>query len=337
MASEALFDSFGRRINYLRISLTDLCNFRCIYCLPTGGLPVLPKSQLLTRSEIVRFVKIIGRVGITRIRLTGGEPLLRPDLLDIVKSLKEIKTVKDLSITTNGSRLKQLLGPLKEAGLDRINISLDSLNPKRFHEITRSHAYRPVLEAIFSALEMGFPVKLNLVAVKGLTVEEIIRFVTLACKYPFEVRFLEFMPLAGDAWTKDRFLPMAFIRSVVREHFELEPDGARGEQVAETFKIRGGKGKVGFIASLTESFCDRCSRMRLSSDGNLFPCLFSETQVSVRRLLRENASDEDILAAVREAARLKPRGNWFREHPYRGDFEHEWDPLAMPFIHNLGG
>lgn len=337
MSDDQLVDSFGRRINYLRISLTDLCNFRCIYCLPPEGLPVLPKCQLLSRTEIVRFVKIIGRLGIHRIRLTGGEPLLRQDILEIVRSLKEIETVKDLSITTNGSRLAPMVGPLKEAGLDRINISLDSLSPRRFCEITRSDAYQQVMSSTFAALRAGFPVKLNMVAIKGLSVEEIIRFVKLACDYPLEVRFLEFMPLCGEAWGRDLFLPIAFIRSVVEEHFELEPELSRGDLAAETFAIRGGKGKVGFIASLTESFCDRCSRMRLSSDGKLFPCLFSDTQVPVRELLRKNAPEAAIIEAIHEAARLKPKGNWFQEHPYGEAQQNEFELRPSPMIHNLGG
>lgn len=337
MSYDQLVDSFGRRINYLRVSLTDLCNFRCLYCLPPEGLPVLPQCQLLTQTEIVRLITIIGRIGVNQIRLTGGEPLLRQDIVEIVRGLKKIETVKDLSITTNGSRLKSKVGSLKEAGLDRINISLDSLSPERFREITRSDSYQQVMEATFAALQAGFPVKLNMVAIKGLTAEEIIRFVKLARDYPLEVRFLEFMPLCGQAWGQDLFLPIAYIRSIVKEHFELEQEMPRGDRVAETFYIRDGKGKVGFIASLTESFCDRCSRMRLSSDGKLFPCLFSDAQVSVRELLRENAPEEAIIEAIRKAARIKPRGNWFQDHPYREGHEDEFELKPSPMIHNLGG
>lgn len=337
MSYDQLVDSFGRRINYLRISLTDLCNFRCIYCLPPEGLPVLPRCQLLSRTEIVRFVRIVGLIGVNRIRLTGGEPLLRQDILEIIRNLKQIETVKDLSITTNGSRLAPMVQSLKKAGLDRVNISLDSLDPERFHEITRSDSYRQVMNATFSALQAGFPVKLNMVAVKGLTAEEIVKFVRLACDRPLEVRFLEFMPLCGQAWEPDLFLPMAYIRSIVEEHFELEPELARGDRVARTFFIRGGKGKVGFIASLTKSFCDQCSRMRLSSDGKLYPCLFSNSQVSVRELLRESASEETIIGAIRDAAWLKPKGNWFQNHPYRRGYENELEVKPSPMIHNLGG
>jgi cyclic pyranopterin phosphate synthase len=176
-----------------------------------------------------------------------------------------------------------------------------------------------------------------MVAIKGLTGEEIVQFVKLARDYPLEVRFLEFMPLCGEGWGQDLFLSIAEIRSVVEEHFELESDLPRGDRVAETFFIRGGKGKVGFIASLTESFCDRCSRIRLSSDGKLFPCLFSDTQVSVKEFLRENASDEAIISTVRHAVRIKPKGNWFQDHPYDEGHESEFELKPSPMIHNLGG
>ena len=337
MVYEQLVDSFGRPINYLRISVTDLCNFRCVYCVPPEGLPVLPRCQLLSRSEIVRLVRIMGRIGVNRIRLTGGEPLLRQDILEIIRSLKEIETVKDLSITTNGSRLTSMVSPLKEAGLDRINISLDSLDPQRFREITLSDSYHQVINAASSALQAGFPIKLNMVAVKGLTAGEVVRFVELAREHPLEVRFLEFMPLCGQAWGPDLFMPMAYIRSIVEEHFELEPELPRGDRVAETFFIRGGKGKVGFIASLTESFCDQCSRMRLSSDGKLYPCLFSDAQVSVGGLLRENAPETAIIEAIRRAARIKPKGNWFQDRPYREGVQNNLELKSSPMIHNLGG
>lgn len=331
-----LVDSYGRRITYLRLSLTDLCNFRCVYCMPPEGLSSLPSSQYLTRNEIVRFITLIGRLGVTRVRLTGGEPLLRKDILDIVRCLKEIDSVKDLSITTNGSRLSSLVHPLKEAGLDRINISLDSLNPERFKEVTRSNFYGEVLQSVFLALDAGFPVKLNMVVLKGLTRREIIEFVRMACDYPLEVRFLEFMPLCGTGWRPDLVFPIHAVRSIVKEHFELD-ELPRGDQVAQSFSIRGGKGKVGFIASLTESFCDRCSRIRLTADGKLRPCLFSHSEVSVRELLRQNAPDQEIIEAIRYAAKIKPKGNWFQEHPFGTGEESQFAFASTPAMLKIGG
>jgi len=337
VTQESLVDSYGRQITYLRISLTELCNFRCVYCVPAEGLPVTRGFPQLTRSEITRFVRIIGTLGVHQIRLTGGEPLLRQDIVDIIRSLKTIETVKDLSITTNGSRLAPMVASLKHAGLDRINISLDSVDPKRFLEITRSDAYGEVLNATFQALRAGFPVKLNMVAMKGLSRREIIQFMGLAQTHPLEVRFLEFMPLCGTGWGPDYFLPISEVRSIAEEHFDLVPEHAQANQVAETFRIRNGKGKVGFIASLTESFCDRCSRIRLSSDGKIFPCLFSGAQVSVIDLLRDKAPDKAIIEALREAARIKPRGNQFRDNPYQSGDERQLNCDPSPLIHNLGG
>lgn len=297
---------------------------------------MIPRDQALTRQEIIRFVGIVGKLGIHQIRLTGGEPLLRPDILEIVKALRKIESVNDLSITTNGSRLAPLVEPLKQAGLDRINISLDSLDPKRFHEVTGADAFGRVLEATFEALKAGFPVKLNMVAVKGLTREEVIHFVSLARAYPLEIRFLEFMPLCGSGWGPEHFVPIREIRGIVTEYFDLIRDGSRRDEVAETYRISGGRGKVGFIASLTESFCDNCSRMRLSSDGKLFPCLFSNKQISIKELLRQNAPDEKIIEAIEEAARIKPRGNWFLDHPYDQN-SNKFDFEPSPLIHNIGG
>lgn len=337
-SEEILADSYGRVIRYLRISLTELCNFRCVYCTPAEGMPLTSSSQYLTRSEITRFVRVAGMLGIRRIRLTGGEPLLRKDLTDIVRALKEIPTVEDLSITTNGSRLSKHLPGLKEAGLDRINISLDSLDPERFKEITLADEFRKVMQAITEALHMGFPVKLNMVVLAGLTRAEIVDFVGLARDFPLDVRFLEFMPLCGKEWRPELVMPIAGVRAIVMEHFDLK-ECPRGDDVAQTFTVEGGKGRVGFIASLTESFCDQCSRMRLSADGMLRPCLFSDVEVPLKKLLRENAPDEDIIAALRLAARIKPKGNWFRDKPFAGggeDGDYE-QALSAPAIRRIGG
>ena len=335
-SEDTLVDSYGRQITYLRISLTDLCNFRCIYCMPTEGMIFMSPSKYLIRGEVVRFVQIIGRLGVTRVRLTGGEPLLRKDILDIVRSLKQVETVEDLSITTNGSRLSALVQPLKEAGLDRINISLDSMDSARFKEVTLSNTYHQVLEAVFLALEAGFPVKLNMVVLKGLTRHEIIEFVQLAVEYPLEVRFLEFMPLCGTGWRPDLVLPINDVRTIVFEKFQLD-ELPRGDHVAQTFTLRGGKGRVGFIASLTESFCDQCSRIRLTADGKIRPCLFSDVEVSIKDLLRNNAQDAEIIHAIRYAAKIKPKGNWFNERPFRQEDELIPEFATNPMIRAIGG
>lgn len=331
-----LIDGFGRKIHHLRISLTEHCNFRCVYCMPAEGVPTLNDSKHLTIEEIVRFVRIAGLLGITHVRLTGGEPLLRKDILDIVRGLKTVDTVTNLSLTTNASRLTPLLKPLKDAGLDRINISLDSVYPDRFERVTLTGFYHEVFHTVFNTLEAGFPVKLNMVVLRGLTDKEIVDFVSLADQYPLEVRFLEFMPLCGTGWKKEEFLPIKDVRSVVMEHFDLTETPREGH-AAQSFLIKNGRGRVGFIASLTESFCTDCSRIRLSCDGRILPCLFSDRQVSVKDLLKQKAPDEDITSAIQEAAKIKPAGNQFLDRPFEIIYDKEQVLAKTPYIRKIGG
>lgn len=336
--TQTLTDAHGRKIDYLRISLTDACNFRCVYCLPPEGPPAaLPPSGHLTRSQIVRLVRLAGTLGISRLRLTGGEPLLRKDVVEIVRDLKRVKTVRDLSMTTNASLLEPLLGPLKAAGLDRLNISLDSLDPGRFRSVTLSDYHGRVRRSVRAALAEGFPVKLNIVAIRGLEEEEINRFVEFAVHHDTEVRFLEFMPLCGTSWRPDLVIPIPEIRRMVLGNFDLEEEPRRPGQVARTYRPRSGAGRVGFIGSLTESFCNDCSRVRITADGRIRPCLFSDTEVPVGGLLRDEAPDEVIVESIRLAAALKPRGNHFRENPFDPDEGAESVSGGLPLIRSIGG
>lgn len=333
-----LVDSFGRRIDYLRISLTDRCNFKCLYCAPLRGLPLVPQNGILSKDEIVRFVRIMSGLGVEHVRLTGGEPLLREDLLEIVRYLKKIVAVRDLSMTTNGSRLGPFVKPLREAGLDRLNISLDCLNFERFKKVTLSNCYSEVIQSIRLSLQEGFPVKLNMVVLKGINDHEITGLTGLASNYPLEVRFLEFMPLCGSGWREELFFPMAQIRKRVADNFELEEEMPRGQNVAQVFGIKGGKGRVGFIASLTEPFCDACSRLRLTCDGKIRLCLFSKDEYSVKELLRSNASDWELIEAIRDAVKMKPRGNpYFYGKPYRQEEALASGLSGTPFIRSIGG
>ena len=336
---KTLQDSYGRTIDYLRVSLTDACNFRCVYCVSPGNTEKIEPDSILTREEILRFVGLAASLGVRRIRLTGGEPLLRTDILDIVRRIKSLGLIEDLSITTNGSRLRPLLKPLKEAGLDRLNISLDALDPDRFKKITLSDAFFEVERAFYEAVAMGFPVKLNVVAVKGLTYQEVLKFVSIAKNNPVEVRFLEFMPLCGEAWDADLVIPVNAIKIMCQEHLNLIPDEERGNRVAETYRVEGGQGKIGFIGSLTESFCDQCSRIRITADGKIKPCLFSDVEVSVGGLLKKSASDDEILQALRQAAAIKPAGNMFREEPFNPetDYKSLGQPLTNVAMKVIGG
>jgi cyclic pyranopterin phosphate synthase len=285
----------------------------------------------------VRLVRIVGAAGVVGYRLTGGEPLLRTDITDIVRALKGVDAVKELSITTNGSRLAELSGPLRETGLDRINVSLDSVDKQRFEEVTLSRQYDRVRDGIETALEAGFPVKLNMVVLKGLPDSEIVGFVQLALDHDIEVRFLEFMPLCGEGWEADLVYPIADVRDVVGRHFEVTEHESRGDKTAQTFSIDGGRGSVGFIASLSEPFCDSCSRMRLTADGNIRPCLFSDYELPLGHLLKNGASDDEVLDAVREAVANKPRGNQFVEKPFSAEAGEANRVSNGPYIRTVGG
>ena len=301
-------DSFGRHLAYLRISLTDRCNFRCLYCLPPEGVSLVPREELLTLEEIERLSRIFVSLGVTKIRLTGGEPLLRKRVVSLVAALSGIEGLIHLTMTTNGSLLAPLAGDLKEAGLGSINISLDSLSRIRFARITRSDHWHEVMYGITQALSAGLAVKINVVAVSDLSREEVLNFCALARGYPVEVRFLEFMPLCGSGWNNELRLPMQKLKRWVMEALPLR-EGARGDDVAETYTVEGFEGRIGFIASISSPFCGRCSRLRLTSTGGLRPCLFSDLETDLKTPLRSCASDDELAALIRRAAWGKPKGH----------------------------
>jgi len=307
-----------------------------VYCTPADGFPVLEKSKFLTLEEVVRLVRVIGSCGVHRVRLSGGEPLLRRDIVDVVRAVKSVPAARELSITTNGSRLADLAAPLREAGLDRLNVSLDSVDPKRFEDVTRRAQYDRVRVGLETALQIGFPIKLNMVVLAGITDSEIIDFVRLAVDHDIDVRFLEFMPLCGDGWEAEKVFPIDTAREIVRGHFDLV-ELPRGDRTAQTYSISAGKGRVGFIASLSEPFCDSCSRIRITSDGKIRPCLFSDYEVSLREALRNDATDDELLDLIRVAVANKPKGNQFIEDPFRPGSESGRRVEGGPFIRSVGG
>jgi len=336
--NQHLVDSYNRRIDYLRVSLTEACNFRCVYCVPEDGLPPSsPTQDHLTKDELVRFLSVASSLGIKHVRLTGGEPLLRADLVDIVVGLKTQAMVEDLSITTNGSFLLPRLESLKKAGLDRVNISLDSMEAGRFREVTGVNAYDKVFETVLAALQIGFPVKLNMVVLSGLRENEILKFVELAVHHPLEVRFLEFMPLCGKNWSPEKVMKMETVRQLVGKHYELESLPRLAGQVARSYRLVGGKGAVGYIGSLTESFCNDCSRLRLTADGKIKPCLFSDLEVNVRKILREGSSDQALAESILLAVSIKPAGNNFLDDPFDNDPSRSYEFSGNPLIRNIGG
>jgi cyclic pyranopterin phosphate synthase len=306
---EPLRDSWGREIKSVRVSVTDKCNFRCTYCMPAEGLEWLGRQEILSFEEISRLVGVLARLGVDEVRLTGGEPLVRRDLHVLVGMLSAIDGVRDLSLTTNGVLLDRLAGPLVEAGLKRLNVSLDSLNHVRFAEITRRDALDSVLRGLAEAERYPElrPIKVNCVAVKGFTETEVPALAELARRKPYVVRFIEFMPLdADEAWREDDVLTGAEIRAIVEgEHGPLVELPAKASSTARRFRFADGLGELGFVNPVSEPFCSSCDRIRVTADGQLRTCLFSRREWDLKTPLREGASDEELVERLRFAVRHK--------------------------------
>jgi GTP 3',8-cyclase len=294
-------------VDYLRISLTDRCNFRCQYCMPVGeAIAYQPHPELLTNQEILRLVRdVFGPVGFRNFRLTGGEPLIRSGIVDLVEAISSLETTKDLALTTNAWLLADLAAPLYAAGLRRINISLDSLNPATFAKIigrSSQETWQRVWQGIQAAHQVGFdPLKLNVVVIPGVNDREVLDLAALSIDRHWHVRFIEFMPIGNDALFLERgWVDSEAIRSQIRARWGLEEATVRGNGPADIFQIPGAKGTLGFISQMSECFCDRCNRVRLSADGWLRPCLLNESgQLDLKSGLRSGASDRELQAMVR--------------------------------------
>jgi cyclic pyranopterin phosphate synthase len=255
-------------------------------------------------------------MGVWRLRLTGGEPLLRKDILSLVARFSSVPGIRDLALTTNGERLPESAAELKRCGLQRINVSLDSLDPRRFRELTLRDSFHRVWEGIERALAAGLEVKVNAVLLKGISEAEIEGFADLAFRHPLEVRFIEFMPLCGTGWSAEKVLPIAWVRSRLEEKYRMRPL-PRGSEVAESYELEGGKGRVGFIGSLTEPFCSTCSRIRVGATGKLKLCLFSNLEYDLRPALRRGVSIKSLQEEIRAAVLRKPKGHSFRAQAMR--------------------
>jgi cyclic pyranopterin phosphate synthase len=299
-----LVDGHGRPIGDVRVSVTDRCNFRCQYCMPAEGLPWLQRDSLLTYEEIARLVALLSSMGVHDVRLTGGEPLVRRELWRLVEMLSGLVDVHDLSLTTNGYLLKAQVGDLVRAGLKRVNVSLDSLAPDRFFQLTRRDSLAQVLEGLEAAEahpELR-PIKVNVVALKDFTEDEVVRFADFARRTPYVVRFIEFMPLDADrSWSADKVLPNEEIRRLIGEVYPLEAVGRERHGTSRRWRFADGQGEIGFISPVTESFCGDCNRIRLTAEGMLRTCLFSLNETDLRTPMREGASDAEIEAIVRDA------------------------------------
>jgi GTP 3',8-cyclase len=313
-----LADSYGRIATDLRISLTDRCNLRCAYCMPPEGLDWLPSPTLLTDDEVVRLARIgVERLGITEIRYTGGEPLLRRGLADIVARTAALRPRPEISLTTNGIGLGRLAGALAEGGLDRINVSLDTLRPEVFRSLARRDRLNDVLTGLAAAAGAGLtPVKVNTVLMRGVNEDEAVALLRFCLANGYELRFIEQMPLdAQHGWRRDEMVTADEILAALSAEFTLTPDDerVRGSAPAETFFVDGGPARVGVIGSVTRPFCGDCDRVRLTADGQVRNCLFARTESNLRDPMRSGASDDDLAGIWRRAVAVKLPGHGINE------------------------
>ncbi len=304
MTAEPIIDRLGRVATDLRVSVTDRCNLRCTYCMPPEGVEWLPRSEILDYEEIARLVRIFHRMGVRTVRLTGGEPTVRRDVAVLVAKIRDAAPDVDLSMTTNGLMLDGLAKPLAAAGLDRVNVSVDSLMQHRFAEMTRRDALDRVFAGLRAAEDAGLtPIKLNCVVLRGTNDDEVVDFAAYAREMGYEIRFIEYMPLdAQHAWERAKVVPSREVLARIAERFPLVAEDAHGPAPATTYRFAdGAPGTVGVIASVTEPFCDSCDRMRITADGQFRTCLFALTETDLRGALRSGAGDAAIEDLVRTA------------------------------------
>jgi cyclic pyranopterin phosphate synthase len=301
---EPLVDGHGRAIGDVRVSVTDRCNFRCQYCMPAEGLPWLERAEILSFEEITRVVALLASMGVSELRLTGGEPLVRRDFPRLVAMLNDVDDLEEISLTTNGFLLEDQAEALVQAGVDRFNVSLDSLQRDRFYALTRRDALPRVLRGLSRLAQFpeAHPIKINAVAMRGFTEEEVIPFAELARSTGYQVRFIEFMPLDADrAWSPDQVLTGAQTRAAIEALYPLEPEPREPSATARVYRFADGIGSIGFINPVSEPFCGDCNRIRLTADGRLRTCLFSLNETDLREPMRDGADDRELAQIIRQA------------------------------------
>lgn len=313
----AIRDSFNRQIDYLRVSVTDKCNLKCFYCMPDGNVRYFKNSEVLTAEEIIRIVQAAFRHGVTKVRITGGEPLLRPDILDIVRSIKGIG-IKDLAITTNGMMLAEMAGALKEAGLHRVNISLDTLKPDKYRLMTRGGEIARVWQAIEAALQAGIaPIKLNVVPIRGMNDDEVADFAMLTLQEDWHIRFIELMPVGSRGrWSNESCVKKDELIEKISVAGKLSLLEFKGKGPSRNYRLEGAKGVIGFISPISDCFCEWCNRLRVTAHGRLRPCLFSDEEIDIMTPMRNGASDSEIDGLFRLAVRIKPAGYPARDNGF---------------------
>jgi len=307
-----MLDKFEREINYLRVSITDRCNLRCTYCRPKEGISLQGHDDILRYEEIIRFVSVAVNMGLIKVRITGGEPLVRKGFIDFISSLKNIEGLQDISLTTNGILLPEFAESIFQAGIHRINISLDSLNEDKYAKITGGGNLQKVLLGIKKAEEVGFsPIKINTVAMSGFSDDEILDFSKIAFEKPFQVRFIELMPFGqAQAFHAENYLPIDQIMKKITSRYKLEKIEGKKNKAdgpANIFKIIGGRGEIGFISPLSGHFCATCNRLRLTADGKLRSCLLRDEEFDLKKLLRQNCSDAELKKFIHDVIALKPK------------------------------
>lgn len=311
-----MLDLYQRQINYIRLSITDKCNLKCIYCQPSGKLRQPERSQILSYEEIVRLVQVAITCGIAKVRLTGGEPLVRRDVVNLVGSIARLEGVRDIALTTNGVLLNQMAFDLYEAGLHRVNVSLDSLNRKKYQHITGQDRLAQVLKGISKAKEAGFsPIKVNMVVIRGINDDEVLDLAKLSLTYPFHIRFIEFMPIGNSQlWQERQYFSCQEIKEVIEAYRPLvAPDPSSSlfnpeYGLARLFQFEGAPGKIGFISPLSNHFCSTCNRIRITADGKLRSCLFSDQEIDIKAALRSGGSDDGLRQLFIQGIENKPAG-----------------------------
>lgn len=307
--SSFLTDTFGRQHNYLRISLTERCNLRCQYCMPEDGVQLSPADRLLSADEVIQLAKLFVDEGVDKIRLTGGEPLIRPDIERIVGDLKSLPGLKSVTITTNGILLKRKLHALQKVGLDGLNVSLDTMIPAKFEFITRRRGWNKVMEGIHLAADLNYnPVKVNCVVMRGLNDDEVCDFVAFTKNMKVDVRFIEYMPFDGNKWNDRKMVPyQEMLKSIKSKWPNLQRMEDKANDTSKAYKVPGWAGQIGFITSMSDHFCGSCNRLRITADGNLKVCLFGNAEVSLRDALRSNKSEEELREIIGAAVHKKKK------------------------------